>query len=298
MNNKLIYQVTGRMVLLFGMLLSFAQAQDDFLSALEESAKPEFVSATFKGTRLVGMPTCETQGKGTLEFRVAHRFGDFSSGGKNFWGLDGGATIQLSFDYSLSDRLSIGIGRSSYQKFYDSNVKYKLFQQTTSNKMPVSVTVMAMANFTDQVDPGNVIGRPFYRYKINRFSYVHMVMIARKFGERFSFQLSPTHIHYNVVEKITDKNSILALGTLSRIKVSKRIAVTGEYIFRLNKYTRDMSNYHNSFSLGADIETGGHVFQVYVANSSALNPAQFIPYTTSNWGKGQVRLGFNISRVF
>ncbi len=271
----------------------------DFLDSLMMDATPKYVTASFKGTRLIGLPTIETQGKGTIEFRVSHRFGEFNSGGYNFWGLDGGATIWLGFDYAINDRLTVGIGRNSYQKLYDSNIKYKWLRQRTDNKMPVSVTLYAGTNLTAMRDPNKITtGQDIYYFPINRLSYFHTILIARKFNERFSLQVQPMHIHYNIVEKATDKNTIFALGGLARYKVSKRAAVTLEYTSTINTYRADLKPYSDVLSAGFELETGGHVFQTYVSNASALNPVQFIPYTTTFWDNGGARLGFSISRVF
>lgn len=285
-------------LILLVLLGGNVQAQD-FLDSLMNDAGPKYVTATFKGTRLIGLPTIETQGKGTLEFRVSHRFGDFNSGGYNFWGLDGGATIWLGLDYAISDRLTVGIGRNSFQKLYDSNIKYKWLQQRVDNKMPISVTLYAGTNYTALRDPNKATtGEDLYFYWVNRFSYFHSILIARKFNERFSLQVQPIHIHYNIVEKATDKNTIFALAGLARFKFSKRSAVTAEYTSTINTYRADLKPYADVLSVGYELETGGHVFQMYVSNASALNPAQFIPYTTTFWDNGGARLGFSISRIF
>lgn len=285
------------LLILIGVNTS-VQAQD-FLDSLMMDATPKYVSASFKGTRLIGLPTIETQGKGTIEFRVSHRFGDFNSGAYNFWGLDGGATIWLGLDYAITDRFTVGLGRNSFQKLYDSNIKYKWIQQRVDNKMPVSVTLYVGTNYTAMKDPGKATtGQDLYYFAVNRFSFFHSILIARKFNERFSLQVQPMHIHYNIVEKATDKNTIFALGGLARYKITKRAAITAEYTSTINTYRADLKPYADVLSVGFELETGGHVFQTYVSNASALNPAQFIPYTTTFWDNGGARLGFSISRVF
>lgn len=284
--------------ILCSFFISGLKAQD-FLDSLMTASAPKYVSASFKGTRLIGLPTIETQGKGTVEFRVSHRFGDFNSGGYNFWGLDGGASIWLGLDYALTDRFTIGVGRNSIQKLYDSNFKYKLLQQRTDNQMPISLTLYLGVNYTGMRDPEKLAtGRDMYAYAVNRFSYIHSVLIARKFNERFSLQVQPMHIHYNIVALNSDKNTIFAIGGLARYKVSKRAAITAEYTSTINDYKADLSPFADVLSLGFELETGGHVFQTYVSNASALNPAQFVPYTTTFWDNGGSRLGFSISRVF
>jgi hypothetical protein len=166
--------------------------------------------------------------------------------------------------------------------------------------MPVSLTGVVSTNVTTEKDPNNVVtGVDRYEFFSSRLSYIYQLMLARKFSDHLTIQLSPMVIHYNLVTNLNDKNNMYAVGFSGRYKVSRSISLTGEYIPRINKYTGNQKNlYYNSASIGIDIETGGHVFQVFVSNSTGMNEVQFVPYTTSSWQKGQVRLGFNISRVF
>lgn len=277
-------------------------AQEDLLNSLENEQPQEkqLVFASFKGTRLINLHTIETLGKGSLDFRISHRFSDFSTGASNFWGLDGPATIRLGLDYSITDRFTVGLGRSSYGKLVDGFLKYRILRQTTDNSMPFSLTGLITMNiFTDKDHTEVITGIDKYEKFSSRIAYMYQLMIARKFNEKLTLQLSPTFIHYNMVMKIDDKNDMFALGILGRYKLTRSISLTGEYIFRLNKYTPNQSDiYHNSGSVGMDLETGGHVFQLFVTNSFAINEVQLVPYTTSRWSKGEIRLGFNVSRVF
>jgi hypothetical protein len=285
------------LIIAFLTVSSCLRAQD-FLDSLMMEENSQQVIATFKGTRLIGLPTIETQGKGTIEFRVAHRFGDFGSGGYNFWGLDGGATIWLGLDYAIDDRLTVGLGRSSLQKMYDGHIKYRWLQQTSDNRMPITLTLLATANYIGLRDPNRGTPQEKYTDAGSRMSYMHSILIARKFGERLSIQLSPTHIHYNIVDRADDLNTIFALGFAGRYKLSRRLAVSAEYSTCVNNYASVSGDFADVISGGLELETGGHVFQVYVSNATALNPVQFIPYTTSRWDGGGGRLGFSISRVF
>lgn len=275
-----------------------AFAQDDLMAELNKINPPDvdFTYATFKGTRLVNLHTVETLGKGALEFRIAHRFGPLSSGADGFYGLDGPATIQLRLDYAVTDRLLVGIGRSSEKKIVDGFVKYKWLQQTTDNNMPVTVTPITSVNITAEKNPSGNVGPNRYEYFSSRVSYYSSVMIARKFNPKFSAQLSPIYIHYNLVDKPSDKNDMLSLGGSFRYKFTRSVAFTVEYIQRLTPYTRDKNAYNNVLSLGFDIETGGHVFQVFFTNGYSINEVRTIPYTSG--GLDEMRLGFNVSRTF
>jgi hypothetical protein len=135
-----------------------------------------------------------------------------------------------------------------------------------------------------------------YSNATDRLSFCNQIMIARKFNSRFSFQLTAAMVHINLVEKITDKNDCFILGGVTRYKFTKRQAVTLEYGYRLNKYSR--SNYYDSFGIGYDLETGGHVFQIHLTNSFGLTEDQYFMYTNKSWDNWGIRLGFNISRVF
>lgn len=277
------------------------RGQDDLMAELNKTLQkePENVSSTFKGTRIVNLHTVETLGRGTLEFRIAHRFGDFSGGINNFGGFDGPATIQFHFDYGVTDRLAVGIGRASYNKMYDAFVKYNWVRQTTDNVIPVTLTFVGSFNVISNTDP-NMAATGIDRYQrfCNRAAYSAQVLIARKISSKLSLQITPLFIHYNLAANLGDQNDFAAIGISGRFKITNRMALTSEYIYRFNKYSPTFNLYHNSLSLGLDLETGGHVFQAFVTNSEVINEVAVIPYTKSSWTEGQMRLGFNISRVF
>jgi hypothetical protein len=288
---------------LFTLTTNLSFGQDDLEQLMQQNEvkpKREYTTASFKGTRLINFHTIETLGRRTLEFRISHRFGTFDSGSNNFWGLDGPATIRLALEYSHNGRLMFGLGRTSVGKLIDGFVKYRLLRQTTNNRMPVSVTAIFSANMTTQpalINP-TTTALENYPYFSDRLIYMSQLIIGRKFGQSLSLQVSPMYIHYNIVPQIMDKNDIFALILSGRLKMSKRIALTAEYAFRLNKYSLDYKNYYNSASVGIDIETGGHVFQLFVTNSYGINEVMVIPYTNTTWKTGGIRLGFNITRAF
>lgn len=286
------------LIIVFSLLSLNAFGQDELLEMLEkeQDQKSQPVIATFKGTRNINFSTIEVQGKKTLEFRIAHRFGDAGTDGAagRLFGLDGPVCLQLSFDYSLTDRLSLGIGRTNTGKLIDGNVKYRILRQTTDNKMPVSVTYKGQLNITHQDE----LVEGAYDKFINRMSYANHLMIARKFNSSISVQANMMHFHYNLVPTTTDKNDILAAGLLARVKLTQRIAITGEYGMAFGDYSTLQSNYYHPAAIGVDIETGGHVFQLFFCNSFAINEAQFVPFNNRSWSDGQFRWGFNVSRVF
>ncbi|MFQ3577193.1 MAG: DUF5777 family beta-barrel protein, partial [Cytophagales bacterium] len=194
--------------------------------------------------------------------------------------------------------LAIGIGRTNVQKMVNGFLKYKLMKQKNSSSSPVTITLISQFNTITEEDRLRSLNN-FDRYGRfeNRLSYFSQMAIARKFNEKFSLQCSPMLVHHNLVELNADQNTIWALGFAGRYKISKRVAITGEYTSTLNKYSNSIQ-YKNPLSVGFDIETGGHVFQLFFTNAFNLNEAQFVPYTTHDWSKREFRLGFNVSRVF
>lgn len=274
----------------------FAQSPDDLLNMVNEKPKKEYTTATFKTTRLINFHTVEVLGKRSLDFRISHRFGDFNSGAYNAWGVDGGANIRLGLEYCHGSRLMFGIGRTSGKKIADGFLKYRLLKQTTKDGgMPVSVTLFTSVYHTFMQ---NVIIDGVNKYQTipDRLSYCNQIMIGRKFNSRFSFQLTAAMVHVNLVDKITDKNDVFVLGGVTRFKFAKRQAITLEYGYRLNKYSKE--KYYDSFGIGYDLETGGHVFQIHLTNSFGLTEDQYFMYTNTSWDNWGIRLGFNISRVF
>lgn len=284
--------------LFFCLFLSAAvKAQDSsLLNKLNDSmalnAKPFYVRGTFKATHVINMQTIEAPAAGALSFVIQHRFGQINNGAYNFFGLDN-ATLRLGLDYGITDRLAVGIGRSSYQKTFDGYLKYKLLRQTDgNNRMPVSVSVLGtISNYTLKFSD-----KPYLNAKY-RTAYTAQLLIARKFSSRLSMQLVPTYLHYNLVPTTSDKNDLFAIGGGARMKITKRMSINAEYNY-LPSGQVVSTKVHDSFSLGWDIETGGHVFQLVFSNSQSMVESQYIAQTTGTWGNGDIYFGFNISRNF
>lgn len=274
-----------------------AQEEEDLLKELEkQDTVKSYVSATFKGTRLISLPTTEILGKKTLEFRIAHRFGDMateSTGANTLYGLDGPVAMYLTFDYSLTDRLSLGVGRTNIGKLIDGNVKYQILKQHKKGGIPVTLTYFGKANISTE----KYLDNRFDDFA-NRMSYVNQLMVARKFNSKLSLQLNLIHIHHNLVRLRSDDNTMFATAFSGRYKVTKRVAVTAEYAYRIGDYITPADLFHDHLAVGVDIETGGHVFQLFVSNSFTVNEAQLVPYNDRNWADGQFRFGFNVSRAF
>ena len=272
------------------------QAQDTtLLNMLNDSMSVHkgktYVTGTFKAEHIVNAQTVESPATGNLNFVIQHRFGQLNSGAYNFFGLDN-ATLRLGLDYGITDDLSIGVGRSSYLKTFDGYLKYKLLKQTEGPQMPVTVDILGtITNYTQKDDT-----KPYLDANL-RTAYSAELLIARKISSSLSLQVTPTYLHYNLVPTVADKNDVFALGLGGRMKVTRRMSVNAEYdIVPKNQVVS--TTVHNSFSLGWDIETGGHVFQLVFSNSQSLVPTQYLTQTAGTWGKGDIFFGFNISRNF
>jgi hypothetical protein len=280
-----------RFVLLIVVCTTNLYAQDDLLNELskQDSAQQIPVTATFKSTRVVNGHSVETMKKKHLDFRISHRFGRLNSGAYQFFGLDQ-ATMRMGFEYGVTDDFMIGVGRSTSQKVYDFFGKYKVLKQSSgARSVPVSITIFGgtgVATVNKELE---------FQDKLY---YSAQVLIARKFGERLSLQLSPTYLFRNKPEILGDEKLLLAVGIGGRFKLSKRVSLNGEYFYTAREKNTPTAPYYDSMSFGVDIETGGHVFQLHFTNSLGMIEKQFIGETAGTWGKGDIHYGFNISRTF
>ena len=271
-------------------------AQDDLMNILNQDTLKEinYTTATFKSTRIMNGHSIERMPAGQLDVRISHRFGTLNSGGYNFFGLDV-SNIHLSLEYGILNWLMIGVGRSEFEKTFDGFAKFSILRQSSGSKdMPVSVSVVTSAalktlKFPDQTRTN---------YFTSRLTYVAQILVARKISEGLSVQLTPSYVHRNLVVTELDPNDIFALGAGARLKLSKRISLNGEYYYIVNPKTYLSQQIYNPLSIGFDIETGGHVFQLFFTNSLGMTEKQFIGETTGQWKKGDIHFGFNISRVF
>lgn len=286
--------------LFLSLALSFVVSSvcgQDLLSMVDNTGPKEkdFSIATFKTTRLINFHTLETVGPKTLDFRISHRFGEINGGSYSAWGIDKAANIFLGLEYSPDGRFMFGIGRSSVGKEVNGFLKWKLLRQTTDNGMPLTITLFA-GMYRNGLKNQSKNGYDIYQYETSRYSFCYQILMGRKFSPRFSFQIAPWFVHYNQVLNITDANDMYGASGMFRFKFTQRSAVTAEYAYRYNKYSNN--KYYDSFAVGYEIETGGHVFQVNLSNSVGMIENQFLPFTDTKWNNAGIRLGFNVSRVF
>jgi hypothetical protein len=277
------------------MFITSAIGQVDLLSMIEKSEKPtvDYTAATFKTTRIVIGQSIELPPQGNLLFLISHHFGAINTGYENLFGLKQ-ATIRLGLEYGLTKWLGFGAGLNTDKNTWDGFIKVKALRQSTgARKMPVTLDIFANSAIytTKWSDPNRT------NYFSSRISYAMQVMVARKFGNILSLQITPSYVHKNLVPDSHDHNDIFTLGAGGRVKVSQRVSINAEYHYLFKGQVVSTEAY-NSFSLGVDIETGGHVFQIFLTNSFGEYEESFLTETRGKWSNGDIFLGFNISRMF
>ena len=288
MKNKL-YILGTLLLLAFNM-----QAQDDLLDMLGNDKTTDYASNSFKGTRVINSHSMEMLHPGTMDFRILHRFGRIDQGAYQLFGLDQ-ASMRMGFDFGLTKNMMVGIGRSTNKKEIDGMIKYRLLWQSKGEKkMPVSVIAVAGMTVNGLKDVVGVSGveTTFSR----RLGYYYSVIVGRKFSDRFSLQLTPTLVHQNIVSSEVVPNNLYALGVGGRFKVTQRLALVWDYSYAFNRFPGIAA--YNPLSLGIDIETGGHVFQLHFSNAVGMNERAFLTDSNGQYFKGEIQFGFNLSRVF
>jgi len=287
MKNK----ITSIAFILFAFM---AYAQDDLLDELDAQLEEESTAVTsvFKGLKIVNLESTKLVAKGDFYFVISHRFGSIKGGFHELFGLDD-SNIRFSFLYGFTDWFTAGLSRSSFNKTYDGTVKLK-FKGQERNGFPISIVGFgAMAIKTEDTFL-NIINFPLLEAK-HRYNYVAELLISRKFSDDFSLEVAPIFLHENFVVEDTQENNQFAAAVGGRFKLTKRLSLNADYVYHLNRASQ--SQYMNPLSIGFDIETGGHVFQIHFSNSQQMNDAAFIN-AEGDWTEGDIFFGFNLSRVF
>lgn len=272
---------------------SFAQDSDMLKLVGEDIPQREYVYNSYKSSRVIMSHSLEMLRPGVLDFRILHRFGRINGGAYEFFGLDGPATVRLSLDYGISNNLTVGIGRSTFNKELDGFIKFRALQQATGKKpIPLSIVLAAGTTITTLKwsDPTRE------NYFSSRMAYYGQAIFGRKFSEGLTVQLMSSIVHRNLVPDKRDPNDLFAAGIGGRVKLSKRVSFNADYHYVFNN--RDSAGFHNPLSIGFDIETGGHVFQLHFTNSKGMNERAFLANTEYEWSDGDIFFGFNISRSF
>ncbi|HBL80366.1 MAG TPA: hypothetical protein DDZ79_10805 [Aequorivita sp.] len=278
-------------------------SQDDLLNNLEsEAVIDKTVTATFKGLKVVNFESTKLADKNDFYFVVAHRFGSVKNGFKDFFGLHNAVT-QLKFIYGFTNWLNVGVARSSFQQKYGAHLKYRLIPQEREG-FPITIVGYNLVTINTSLEKDQYAKLEFE----DRLTYTSQLLLSKKFGESFSLLLAPTYIHENLAtrsrEVLANGTTInydeeanqFALGLGGRYKISNRLSINADYGLHLNR--NDHSSFRNPLSVGVDIETGGHVFQMHFTNAQAMFEEGFIVQGQGDWSDGNFFFGFNISRVF
>ncbi|WP_295982487.1 DUF5777 family beta-barrel protein [uncultured Algibacter sp.] len=266
-------------------------SQNDLLEDIDsESRDTSYVIAAFKGLKVVNFESTKLVYKNEFTLVVSHRFGSIENGFDTFFGLDNAVT-RLNFIYGITDAFNIGVSRSSFLKVYDVTVKYRLKRQE-KNGFPFTIVGFNALLINTALDKQNL---PFLEFK-HRLGYTAQFLISRKINTDFSLELAPTFFHDNYVAIDEQKNSQYALGFGGRYKLGKRWSINADYGWHLNRANN--SPYKNPLSIGFDLETGGHVFQMHFSNAQAMNANGFLGQAEGNWSDGNIYFGFNLSRTF
>ncbi len=266
-------------------------SQEELLAEIDtDSVRDEYAIAAFKGLKIVNFESTKLVAKKELTFVVSHRFGSIENGFDTFFGLDDAVT-RLNFIYGISDGFNIGISRSSYQKIYEGSLKYRLITQK-ENGFPFTIVGYNSLMINTALDKDNL---PKIKFK-HRLSYATQVLISRKVNTHFSVEMAPTYFHDNYVAINEQDNAQFAIGLGGRYKLGKRWSLNMDYGIHLNRASE--SPFKNPLSVGVDLETGGHVFQMHFTNAQPMNVNGFLGQAAGDWGDGNIYFGFNLSRVF
>lgn len=277
------------LIVLFLFCYSNYFSQDDLLNEIDTIKAEELYQPSFKALQVVTAQSTKMPAKKEFYFIVAHRFGDVSEGLKNFFGLDN-ATTKIGGIYGITDAVSVNLSRHTYNKTYEIGTKYRLLKQSKVNKTPFDIVGYHVLDINSELDDDVY---PHIKFS-DRLSYTSQVLLSRRFSENFSLQLTPSFVHKNLINPSIDSENNFLTGFGGRYKISKRVSLNAEYFYNFNK--KDF--YKNPLSLGFDVETGGHVFQLLFTNSQPNTEAGYLTNATGDWAKGKIYFGFNLYRVF
>jgi len=276
------------LVALFLLCLSVANAQDDLLTSLDTvKQEPGYATAAFKGLQIVTLQTTKLPAKKEFYFVVSHRFGSVKDGISEFFGFDM-ATTKIGGVYGVTNWLAVSASRHTMLKVYEAGVKYRLARQ--GDTFPFEVVGYNTVDINSLLDKEDY---PALEFK-DRLTYITQMLISRKISDRLSVELVPSFIHKNLYDPLIENDNQFAIGSGGRVKIAKRLALNIEYVYNFDK----PDFYKNPLSVGLDVETGGHIFQLLFSNSQSMTESGYMTHATGDWGKGDFFFGFNLYRVF
>ena len=282
LNMKKIFLIASFLICLY------ANAQEDLLYSLDSTqVVDKNATATFKALQIITLQSTKLAAKKELYIVVSHRFGSVKGGISEFFGFDD-ATTKIGGIYGVTDWLSVSASRHTLLKIYETSVKYRLARQ--NDKFPFDIVGYNTIDINSGLKKDDY---PKIEFS-DRLTYISQLLISRKVSDRLSLELAPSFIHKNLYNPDTENDNQFTLGTGGRLKLTKRLSLNFEYGANFDK----PSFYNNPLSVGLDIETGGHVFQLIFTNSQSMTESGYLTNAAGDWGKGDFFFGFNLYRVF
>ncbi len=293
--NKQSFLITICIFLFFGAGNVLAQ---------DEETKPERdkrpVKNTFESNWLIDNHTAIVPFKGTLEMVMQHRFGLVKNGYDDFYGIWAPSNIRLAFGYVPIDRLQIGFGLTKERLLWDFNAKYALLKQGRSGGSPVSVTYFVNMGIDTRKKDN-------FLEDIDRFSYFHQIMVARKITDAFSLQVSGNFSHFNFPESYTDEEQVFiglmnanhfSMSFLGRYKVTDVLGIIFDYDQPLSSHPVEELEPEPNLSFGIEMVTSAHAFQIFLGNYKSIVPQLNNTTNKNKMGDGEFVIGFNITRLW
>lgn len=273
--------------------IGYASAQDDLLDQLnaEKSTVKDIETTAFKGLQICNIQSTKLTSKGEWYMVISHRFGDLTLGLDNFFGLDNALT-KIGGVYGVTNWLSLGATRHTYNKIYELTAKYKFTDQVV-NGFPVTIVGYNTMDINTALSTDLYPNLQF----TNRLAYSSQLLMSRKFSEALSFEIGGVYVHKNLFDEALELEDQYLVAVGGRCKLSKRLSVNLDYAYKVNQLA-NAPLYQNPLTLGLDIETGGHVFQMVFSNSQPMNDVAVFTNATGNWNGGSLYFGFNMYRVF
>jgi Membrane bound beta barrel domain (DUF5777) len=246
------------------------------------------VRSPFESNYFIESQTTVVPGKRTLEFIILHRFGSLNSGSFDLFGIYAPSNIRLGISYTPFKRLQIGFGTTKNKLVQDLNWKWAILEQTRSGKIPIAITYYGNV----AIEAGS---KDNFEKSAHRFTYFNQIMFSRKFGKRFTAQISGSYAHFNVVDSLM-KNNNFAVGVLARYKISDQASIIVEYDQPLT--ITDSFAVKPNLSIGVEIATSSHAFQIFLTTYNGIVYQYNQVYNGNDFTKRGIRLGFNITRLW
>jgi len=253
-----------------------------------------YTTSIFKGYKLINFETPKLLAKNHLNLIISHRFGTIKNGISDLYGLDFAST-RIQFTYGLSENINISFSRSKFEKTYDFGTKYKIINQQ-QNGFPFTMAGHHLLAINTQLEEQRDL-LPNLKNK-NKLRSSHQLLIASKINHKLSIEIIPTLLHDGLVTYSDQNNWQYAVGMGSRYLITKRTGIIIDYGLHLNRSKSSTAVFNNPFSLGLEIETGGHVFQLHFSNAQGMFENAFINQASGDWSNGDIFFGFNINRIF